>query len=109
MQEQLLNHKNAIAAVVVVLIIAGGSFFLITGLQADISTSSAGAVNPALLNKDVKTFYEIQNTVKFDNLSFIKKPFYSKLRPYTVEIPLVEPTGRPNPFLPLPGSAGSNP
>jgi hypothetical protein len=100
MPQNLLSQKNSIIGIVVVIAILGGGYAYYTSTQDDAAAAS-GAVNPSFYSKDVKDFYAVKDKINFSNLSFMKKPFYTQVRDGdTVEIPIVEPIGRPNPFVP---------
>lgn len=90
-----------IVAIVVAVIAFGGGFMYFN--PSDASTAAdTSSVDPSLYSKDVKAFYDAKDRIDFKekSLSFMKKPFYEKSVDYTVVIPSVKPTGRPNPFVP---------
>lgn len=101
MPENISSQKNnIIIAVVVVVAILGGGYYFYSSSQGDGAVSSA-QMDPSLLtNPGLKAFYVAQKDInlKDTDLAFTKTPFYENLQDHTVEIPSVEPTGRPNPF-----------
>jgi hypothetical protein len=100
MPQNLLSQKNSIIGVVILVVVLGslyGAYTFVQGLSSDQSTAS---VDPSLLSKDLKAFYDVKDKISLQekDLAFTKKPFYTQLKDNTVEIPSIAPTGRPNPF-----------
>lgn len=100
MPQNISSQKNSIIAVVVILLVLGGGYYFYSSSDSS-SSGSVSAMDPSLLkNKALKDFYEAQKDInlKENDLAFTKKPFYQQLKDNTVEIPSIQPTGRPNPF-----------
>lgn len=101
MPQKIASQKNSIIAVVAVLIVLGGGYYWYSSSQnSGISVDTIGVVDPTLFSPDVQTFYNAKDNInlKEKDMAFIKKAFYTQLKDNTVDIPSVEPTGRPNPF-----------
>ena len=100
MPKKLLEQKNIIIAVVVIVLAVGGYFWYSSSSPATGATPTKP--NPSLFNDNVRGFYLIKDSINLDN-SFMtgnNQTFFSELKDYTQPIPLKEPTGRPNPFVP---------
>jgi hypothetical protein len=97
MKENIFSKNNSIiGSIVLVVILVAGYYFYTTTQDAP---PSAGKVDPTLFsNKEVVSFYSVKDSINLKDTSFKNKAFYANLKDYTVEIPSVEPTGRPNPF-----------
>lgn len=102
MPENILSQKNSIIGVAILLVVLGGGYYWYSSSQNSSAISSVPSkVDPSLFtNTDVADFYEAKDKIKLKDLSFMKKSSYTKLKDNTVEIPLVQPTGRDNPFAP---------
>ncbi|MBP6948609.1 MAG: hypothetical protein KBC41_03290 [Candidatus Pacebacteria bacterium] len=102
MQEKLLSQKNSIIIVVLILslMVFGGYAFYNLKKELDSVDKTAGINVSLLTNKDLKEFYGMKDKIKIQekDTAFLKKHFYEELVDHTVEIPTIDPTGRPNPF-----------
>jgi len=66
-----------------------------------VTESEGGAVTSVIAPEDLQILQKI-NSIVLDNSIFSDKVFQS-LHDYTVQL-IPEPTGRPNPFAPIPGA-----
>lgn len=101
MPKDLLTQKNKIIAGVVVLVLVIAGYFWYSSTAPGAQKADA-KVNPSLFNTQVKNFYAVQKTIDLSD-SFMKgknEAFFNELHNYTQDIPLKEPTGRTNPFVP---------
>lgn len=100
MPQNLLSQKNRIVLIAVLVVLSGFGYFGYNFWQIVSSTSTSAAVDPSLLNPDMRAFYEVKDKIKLtdNDLAFTKKPFYKDLKDNTVEFPPSVPKGRPNPF-----------
>lgn len=99
MQQNFAQQKNMIFGVVAVIVLLVIGYFGYS-LTKSAEEASQAVVDPNLFSPDVRDFYNVKDKISFKDLSFMKKSFYTQLQDYTVEIPSVKPTGRPNPFVP---------
>ncbi len=97
MPQNSSSQKNIIIVVVLVVVIAAGYLFL---SPSEGGSEDASSVDQTLFTPEVRAYYAAKDKINFKDLSFMKKEFYKELRDDTVDIPSVEPTGRPNPFVP---------
>ena len=108
MPQNLLSQKNIIIGAVIAVIVLGGGGYWYFSSQDSSSVAAPVSIDTSLLNPDLAAFYAIKDQISFKekDVSFLSKPFYSKLEDNTVDIPSVEPDGRDNPFVPYvaPGS-----
>ncbi len=100
MQQNLLSQKNSMIIVGLLVLVLGGGYVGYTFWKDVGSSQSTVAVDPSLLSPDLAAFYAVKDKISLSekDMAFTKKTFYSELEDRTVEIPTVEPTGRPNPF-----------
>ena len=100
MPQNISLQKNSVVAVVVILVVLAGGYFWYSSQDGSSSGASVSTVNPELFNPKLKAFYLAKDKIglRENDLAFLKKPFYLNLKDHTVEIPSVQPTGRPNPF-----------
>ena len=99
MPQNIFSQKNIMIVVgVVVLLLAGGAYYWYSS-SSDPSTQDIASFDASLLNKDEADFYAVKDRVQFGDLSFMKRDLYNNLENNTVDIPMVIPKGRDNPYF----------
>lgn len=99
MPQNILSQKNSVVIVGLLLALLGASYAGYTFWQG-LASQTEAKVDTTLMSPEIAQLYASKGKInlKEKDIAFIKKPFYTELENNTVEIPTVEPVGRPNPF-----------
>ena len=102
MLKNILSQKGSIVVVGVLLVVLGGGYYFFMASTSEAATSDA-PMDPSLLDSKFQKFLKTQSKVNLKDDSFRtgkNKVLYESLHDYSETIPLIDPPGRANPFVP---------